>query len=360
MGTSEGKVGMPVERLSVGNRVGALPLPAEPMAPVFDDRLPEGEDWVYQLKWDGVRILAALDGAGGAELYSKRMLVKNGTYPELAAMLSERSAELGPCVLDGELVYWDGVRPSFQKVLQRERMRGPGTSGRLEDSGLLYVLFDLLYDGSEDLRPMPYGERYARLRSKLPDPGPMLLVTDTFRDGAALWAWVEANGWEGVVSKRDRSPYREGKKHRDWLKKKTKLLLDVDIVGIKLREGRVASLVMAIKGEFAGSVSLGLDEPMRRVLIEQIARERNDADGDRNDSGSNQRGHSRRELAGPALEAGAAMPFRALPAELKNETVYWLQKPFGCRVTGLEMTAAGLLRHPKLAGFGRGTDKHGG
>lgn len=334
-----------------GSLPGRLPLPAEPMSPVFDERLPEGEDWVYQLKWDGIRMLARLDGAGRAELYSRRMLDKNGTYPELAAVLAARSAELGPCVLDGELVYWDGVRPSFHKVLRRERMRGSGRSGGsggdgTGGEGLLYVLFDLLHDEGEDLRAMPYSERYARLRRKLQEPGSMLLVTDMFGDGAALWTWVEANGWEGIVSKRSGSPYREGKKHRDWLKKKTKLLLDVDIVGIKLREGRVASLVMAIEGEYAGSVSLGLDEAMRELLMERIVSERSDAAAEGEDDAT---GGTR-----------AGMPFRSLPAELKSENVYWLEKPFNCRVTGLEMTPAGLLRHPKLAGFGKESETHGG
>ncbi|CAM4475816.1 ATP-dependent DNA ligase [Paenibacillus tarimensis] len=313
---------------AVSTGTGWPPLPAEPMAPIREESLPAGSDWCYQLKWDGVRMLARLDGAGGVELYSKQLLAKNSTYPELAAMLKEVSGQLGSCLLDGELVYWDSSRPVFQKVLQRERMRGPGRQAGQDQHGLLYVLFDLLHDQGRDLRSLPYEERYRLLQKKWPKRAGMMLVTDMFDNGQALWQWVEKNGWEGVVSKRKSSPYREGKKHRDWLKKKTALLLEVNIVGIKLRDNRVASLIMALDGSFIGSVSLGLNEQMKQLLLSGIQ-------------------------AGGQLQPTEANPLGRLPQELKGENVVWLKQPFVCTVTGLEMTSAGLLRHPQLAGFGR-------
>jgi bifunctional non-homologous end joining protein LigD len=317
-------------------------LPAVPMAPLLEERLPAGPEWGYQLKWDGVRMIARLDGKSGAELYSRNMLPKNGTYPEIVALLAARSGTLGACILDGEVVYWDGSRPNFQKVLQRERIRAP-RSGGMEANGagmLVYVLFDLLYDRGEDLRSKPYLERHERLSAKFPEREPQLFVTDLFRDGESLWSWVAAEGWEGVVSKRLASPYREGKKHRDWLKKKTELRLDVQIEGIKLREGRIASLVMSQQGDYLGSVSLGLDERMKQGLMRRYI-------------------HPEAQEAAAVQQgtqglAGRQSPFPSLPPDLKGETVVWLGEPFACRVTGLEMTSAGLLRHPKLVCLGEG------
>lgn len=102
-------------------------LPQQPMAPVSDSILPEGDDWRYQLKWDGVRILARLSESRGVELYSRSMLKKNATYPEIAGLLEDLRQKLGSCLLDGEVIWWDGVRPHFQKVLKRERrVRGSG------------------------------------------------------------------------------------------------------------------------------------------------------------------------------------------------------------------------------------------
>ncbi|SFJ43363.1 ATP dependent DNA ligase domain-containing protein [Paenibacillus sp. UNC496MF] len=354
-----------------------IPLPAEPMAPLSAAELPSGDGWGYQLKWDGVRILARLDGNGGVELFSRKLYLKNGVYPEIALLLEAKAGALGRCLLDGEVVWWDGIRPNFQQVLKRERSRGlarqplaadaaqpapdaaartavdtaaaqpadagpaarpnavraaamkpfpADAGGRSSSGGLVYVLFDLLADESGDLRSLPYEERHRRLAALCGDGDPRLFVTDLFPDGEALWSWVEANRWEGVVGKRLSSPYREGKKHRDWLKKKTELVLDVDIVGLKWRGGIVASLVMELEGEYLGSVSLGLNEALRSVLASTFRP---------------QRSHL----------AVVACPFPALPDDLKHEDVQWLSLPFRCRVTGLELTSAGQLRHPKLVTF---------
>ncbi|QAY68153.1 DNA ligase [Paenibacillus protaetiae] len=332
----------------------------EPMAPVTDPCLPAGEEWTFQLKWDGVRMLAQLDEAGTIKLWSRKLLLKNSVYPEVEQLLKDKFDALGPCLLDGEVIYWDGERPSFQKVLQRERS-GSGShsacpvepdddtrpdhanSGRNNSPtaaltpeaettpvppGIRYVLFDLLLDGGTDLRDLPFEQRYSRLLGKVaPVSDNRLFVAACYADGQALWNWVEEQHWEGVVSKRRTSIYRSGKKHRDWLKKKTAVILDVDIVGIKQRDGRAASLVMRLDGLFAGSVSLGLNGAMLQALDGAIAQMA--------DSGQQW-----------------PMPFDNLPAELKGERVIWLPAPMPCRVTGLEITSNGLLRHPKLVSFG--------
>ena len=188
--------------------------------------------------------------------------------------------------------------------------------------GLVYVLFDLLMDRGMDLRSLSYIERHRKLTAKFPIQDPRLFVTELFHDGEALWRWVEANQWEGVVSKRLSSPYREGKKHQDWYKKKTALLLDVDIVGLKWRNHVIASLIMAYEGAYLGSVSLGLTDALRGVLASTFQPSTDDA-----------------------------CPFPAVPTDLKREKVQWLPLSFRCRVTGLELTSAGQLRHPKLVTF---------
>ncbi|MGU3473400.1 hypothetical protein ACLBWT_19900 [Paenibacillus sp. D51F] len=370
---------------------GSLPLGlTAPMAPITRADLPQGEDWGYQIKWDGVRLLADIGSDGKALLYSRQGLIKNNIYPEVVVVIEK--AALGRCILDGELIAWTGSRPSFQKVLQRERMRGKqggtrltplrnpevpaeamaggagskhsahdlsGSDDRLlrpqpsqqhpdidnhvdaadrpqpsqPPAGLAYVLFDMLAAGGQDLRGLPYLQRHEALLSLSPRLPDGMLVTELYSDGEALWHWVAEAGWEGVVSKRLNSLYKEGKQHKDWFKKKTALLLDVDIVGLKIRDGMAASLVMSAEGQYFGSVSLGLTGEMRALLTSQLVPEG--------------------AFAGGSLQAGAALPFAALPDDLRKERVVWLQNPFPCTVTGLEITEAGQLRHPKIAGFGR-------
>jgi bifunctional non-homologous end joining protein LigD len=289
------------------------------MAPISQDEIPAGPDWGYQLKWDGVRILARID-RGKVELFSRKLLLKNQAYPELVHILSELE---GPLLLDGEVIVFDAAkgRPVFQKVLQRERLR---TSSNILQAGakepVQLVLFDVLHAMGRDMRELPYRERHELLLKLFPEKKERYFVTDLFPDSGALWSWVEERGWEGIISKRLSSPYREGKKHKDWFKKKTKLLLDVDIIGYTFNEGRLASLIMASDGLYFGRVSLGLNEESKRKLM----------------------------LRGMLDDSAASRPFGALPADLKGIRLVWLTEPFRCTVTGLEITDAGLLRHPKL------------
>lgn len=300
-------------------------LPLEPMKPISCERLPMGEEWGYELKWDGVRIISRIDSSGSVDLFSRNMLNKNDVYPEIITILQETLTPehyKGGLVLDGEAVVFDPTlnRPVFQLVLQRERSQ----ASRIvrQRYPVIYVLFDILYMDGEDLRSLPYVTRRGRLSSLLSERKPTLFISDLFPDGGALWNWVEEHGWEGVVAKRLSSPYRTGKKHSDWYKKKTALLLDVTIVGIVMRSGQPASMVMMDQEAYIGRVSLGLSDQDKRQLQKYAER-----------------------------FGGAEPPFAALPAELTREQIVWLSQPFLCRVTGLEITAAGLLRHPKLVSF---------
>lgn len=288
-------------------------LPKEPMAPISTDQITTGEDWGYQLKWDGVRILAGLD-QNRVSLYSRKLLDKTSLYPEIVQALSV--LEDRRLLLDGEVVYFHPElgRPVFQKVLQRERSRTVSTSAPL----FTYVLFDILVDGDEDLRKLPYLERHHRLKETVSDiPG--LLTADLFLEGEPLWDWAEQRGWEGIVMKRLSSPYREGKKHRDWYKKKIAVNMAASAVAMIIREGRVASLVIADDdGNYIGRASLGLNEQTKKKLLQYAESHRADA------------------------------VWRTLHTDLKKEQLAWLSQPLSVQVTFLEWSQDGMMRHPKL------------
>jgi bifunctional non-homologous end joining protein LigD len=293
-----------------------MQLPIIPMAPVSNDEIPHGEDWGYQLKWDGVRIVAHMND-NTVTLYSRNGLIKNKTYPELARNLAMLS---GRMVLDGEAIVFDPVkqRPSFPMVLQRERLR---QSNRIEDAAhaqhITYVLFDLIEQDGEDLRRLPYQERHERLKLVFPTRKDWLFVTDLFLDGHSLWQWVESNNWEGMVSKRLSAPYREGKHHKDWLKKKTKQQFEMSIVGLTFKEGQLlSSLIMILNGQYVGRVSGGLNESLKNRILQ--------------------------------LPNHSVSPFLQLPPDLKNVKVVWLKEPFTAIVSGQEISDYGLLRHPQI------------
>lgn len=291
-------------------------LPSVPMAPVTSPDIPVGPEWGYQIKWDGVRTPVRLDGRNGVELFSKRMEPRNGTFPEIVDLL--KPINIGASVLDGEIAYFDGTRPNFQRV----RL---GVRKRKYDESLIYVMFDLLYDDGEDIRSLPFKERYARLAAKFPNKEPRLFVSDLFYDGPALWNWVNDREWEGIISKHLDSPYVEGKKHNHWFKKRKEVRIVADVVGVKLKDKKVSSLVLRYEDRYIGHVS-GLDNASKQVL-EQFMR--------------THRG---------------SCPFPELSAGMKKSDVVWLSVPFPCRVTALEFTDTGLLRQPKLIGFGGGDE----
>ncbi len=293
-----------------------MQLPIIPMAPISNDVIPIAEDWGYQIKWDGVRIIAQLND-DEVTLYSRNGLVKNATYPELARGLASLS---GRMVLDGEAIVFDPIkqRPNFPMVLQRERLKNPvRVEGAAQAQHITYVLFDLLEMDGVDLRGFPYRERHERLKLLFPTRKEWLFVTDLFLDGPSLWQWVENNSWEGMVSKRLSAPYQAGKHHKDWLKKKTKQQFEVSIVGLTFKEGqRLSSLIMMMNNQYLGRVSGGLNESLKRQLLE--------------------------------LPSQSISPFSPLPSDLKNVKLVWLERAFTATITGQEISDYGLLRHPQI------------
>lgn len=302
-----------------GIQVQGITLPVKPMSPIFHDQLPSGPEWGYQLKWDGVRSLAAIT-EGQVSLYSKNMLLQNAAFPEVVQLLQQHFPT-GRYLLDGEIVMFDSTlqRPIFQRVQQRVRSkRIVSTETNYPQQHIIYVVFDLLVDLDQDMTQLSFIERHERMLALFPEKMPQLFVTDLFHDGELLWKWVEEHQWEGVVSKRLASRYHEGKKHQDWLKKKTSLTLDVTVTGLTLRNGQVASLIMVHEDQYIGRVSLGLNTADKQQLLEYGQRYKQDIQP------------------------------TPLPSDLKKEQILWLSRPLTCQVTGLELTSAGMLRHPKL------------
>jgi bifunctional non-homologous end joining protein LigD len=292
-------------------------LPIIPMSPILVKQIPDGKEWGHQLKWDGYRILAWVDN-GQVELYTKNMLAKNNKFPILVEALSKLK---GTYLFDGEAVILDPKtnRPSFQKMQQLDKKRDPKAIAiSSERDQAQYIIFDILQVGQEDLRPLSFQERHDRLQTIGASWKEPLFLTDLFDNGEALWEWVKVNQWEGVVSKRLSSRYRVGKEHHDWYKRKTIIEMEVEIVGILLKEGRISSLVMRKDGLYSGRNSAGLN------------------------------GKIKAELELLSAEKSVEDYFPEMPEGLRGQRIRWLNKPFLAEVTGAEITEAGTLRHPKI------------
>lgn len=244
----------------------SAPVPAPPaaMEPVAGTHLPDGADWRWQVKWDGIRCLAVA-GAGGVRLWSRHGRPLQAAFPEVAAAVAYGLAGR-EAVLDGELVVLDPAgRPSFPLVLGRLQRRPDGRA----HPPAAYALFDLLAVEGRDLRAHPLDDRLARLAATvLPTPG-LHLVQTRAEGGAGLLGAVAALGLEGVVAKRAASPYVAGHS-RAWQKFKVRRTLEAAVAGYRPNTaGGLRSLCLAQRAgpgwTYLGDVGSGLagDAPAR-------------------------------------------------------------------------------------------------
>jgi ATP-dependent DNA ligase len=214
------------------------------------DALPGPGDWAYEPKWDGFRAIA-WSGEGRLDSRNQRPLLRY--FPELAAPV--RALPAGT-VVDGEIVVVQGDRLDFDALQNRLHPAASRVDRLARETPASLVAFDLLAVGGRDLRPAPFDERRERLASMaggLPPPWVLTLST-TDRDLARRWfEEFEAAGCDGIVAKRRRGPYVEGK--RDMVKVKHRRTVDCVVGGYRVAE----------EGDGVGSILLGLYDGKRRL-----------------------------------------------------------------------------------------------
>ena len=226
------------------------------------DKVPTGERWIHEIKYDGYRTLLAI-GGGEAKAYTRSGLDWSDRF---APLLEEATTlNVGSALIDGEAVVVDEHgRSSFQK-LQSALKGDPGA--------IVYYAFDLLSLDGEDLTGLPLIERKEKLRGLIPKGDKLIHYSDHIRgSGEQLLNKFCAAGLEGVISKKADEPY-VGSRAGGWLKIKCIKRQEFVIVGWtpsdKAREFR--SLLLGVnedgKLRYAGKVGTGFNErEMVRLL----------------------------------------------------------------------------------------------
>jgi len=195
-----------------------------PMLATVADAMPNGEEWTFEPKYDGIRILAFV-ADGSVSLLSRNGNSKTAQFPEIVAALAGLSrARKKPFVLDGEIVALDGDTPArFQQLQSRMHATDRAAiAAHREDRPVAYVVFDVLLDGDEALIHEAQHVRRAHLLQLLIPPVPHVLRVSDSLEGNATTLLDEARdrGWEGVIAKRKDAMYEPGKRSRAWLKLK--------------------------------------------------------------------------------------------------------------------------------------------
>ncbi len=255
--------------------MSALPF-APPLAPMLARlarELPPG-DFAYEPKWDGFRCLVFAE-AGAVDLRSRHGRPFARYFPELTEAIA---ALPRPAVLDGEIVVPREGGLAFEPLLARLHPSPSRVARLARETPAAIVLFDLLAEGAEDLRPRPLVERRARLEALLGGAPAALRITPATGDAAIARGWLDRPigcGIDGVVAKRRDLPYEAGR--RGWVKVKREQTADCVVAGFRTYAGEpalVASLLLGLWDPAGALVHVGVSSSFpdaeRRALFERL------------------------------------------------------------------------------------------
>lgn len=291
--------------------------------------VPEGDDWAYEWKWDGVR---AIVGVAGPEVraHSRNLRDITPSYPELHSLTGLTRQTL---LLDGELVTLDEAgRPDFGMLQSRMHVHAP-TPRLLSDAPVHYYVFDLLVVDGEELHELPYHLRRERLTALGLSAPPTIRTPEYYTQvsGAELLAVAAEHGLEGVVSKRLGSTYRPGMRSRSWIKTPLRVTQEVVIGGWVRGEGRRAGTLGALllgahdaDGDlvYVGHVGTGFTEAALADLLTRL------------------RPHER-----------PSSPFATPVPRDRSRHTQWVEPVLVGEVEHRQWTGDGRLRHPSWRGL---------
>lgn len=248
------------------SKAGLAPFEPVQLATLVD-AVPAGNDWMHEIKFDGYRVLAAVDGAK-VRLYTRTGLDWTETFAPIADALA--ALDLPPALIDGEVVALDADgNPDFSTL-----------QARLKDgaeAALSYFAFDLLRLAGKDLKTLPNIERKERLEALLADAVPPVHVADhVIGAGEKLFRAMCGAGGEGIVAKRIDAPYR-GTRTRNWVKVKCTLRQEFVILGWTASSARGRPFASLLLGQregdrlvYKGRVGTGFDSAMLADLVARM------------------------------------------------------------------------------------------
>jgi len=284
----------------------------QPQLATLVDQVPPGDNWLFEYKYDGYRLLIAT-GTGAATAWTRNAK----DWSDKFRALVKAAAKLPPgCLIDGEAVALDDKgRPNFQ-LLQ-------STLKDQRGANLAFFAFDLLVDRGEDITRLPNIERKDRLKSLLAGVQPPFLFGDhVIGRGEDIFREVCKQGGEGVIAKRADAPYR-AERSRNWLKIKCIQRQEFVIVGWSESDKRrgFRSLLVATRDgrklTYAGKVGTGFSGDLIDDLMERME-----------------------PLATDKAAVEVPRPDR--------KGAHWIEPKLVAEIAFAEFTSDGVLRHPSF------------
>jgi bifunctional non-homologous end joining protein LigD len=297
-----------------------------PMKATAVTELPEGAQWIYEVKWDGYRALG-LKHDGNVRLLSLKEKNLTNDFPAVAKAV--RSIRADTALIDGEIVAVDSQGcPSFQALQNRASLK--------HDWQIVYYAFDLLNFEGEDWTKKPLHERKQKLREIL-EASDLRYNADLSGSPEQIIRTIKAAGLEGVIAKKRDSLYRAGTRVTSWVKFKINKSQEFVIGGYKPDARSFQSILVgyheARKLLFAGKVRQGFNPYVRAKVLEAMR---------------------------PCLTTNC--PFDNLPSSRTShfgegittdemKELCWLKPKLVAQISFTEWTNYGLLRHATFEGF---------
>jgi bifunctional non-homologous end joining protein LigD len=291
------------------------------------------DGWIFELKLDGYRLLAAKRG-GEALLLTRNGNDYTDVFPEIARAV--QALPLDSCIIDGEVVVLDATgKPSFSLLQQRGRINSPIDIKRASvELPAAFFVFDLLAFEDFDVRPLPLTRRKELLAQLIPKLGAVRYLDHIERAGEAFLAQVATLGLEGIIAKRADAPYRGGRTDK-WLKIKAEKTGDFVVVGFTEPNGSRPGFGALQLGDYvdgalvyAGRAGTGFNDDLLReirAMLDPIVRRDPPCHG-------------------PAVKPGAEpLASDRIP---ETRTTTWTEPLYVVEVRFREWTPDGVLRHP--------------
>jgi|Deesub1362A_J573_1020465.scaffolds.fasta_scaffold00151_10 DNA ligase D-like protein (predicted ligase)/DNA ligase D-like protein (predicted 3'-phosphoesterase) len=277
------------------------------------------KDWIFEIKWDGIRAISYINEEFSIRSRTQRELKYN--FPELAE-LKKLAKDI---VLDGEIIVLTEGQIDFQRLIERAQTNSAKTIKLLSKKfPATYVIFDILEKEGEPLLDLPLTERKKMLEEFVKEGKYVVLSIYVEEIGEAYYEAAIKRGMEGIIAKKKQSSYKPGRRSSDWLKIKKIKTCDCVIFGYtkgkKSRRETFGALILGLYSHatplYVGKVGTGFSEAEMRKLI-KVFEELQVKEG---------------------ILSGADLP----------EDITWLKPELVCEVGYQSITREGKLRMPRF------------
>ncbi len=296
---------------------GPMPKSLDPMKAQLVDHAFDDDRWLFEVKWDGIRLVSFIDN-GTVSLQTRAGRAVDAEYPQLQAI--SRLVKARQAVLDGEVVVLDDEgRPSFQLLQNRGKELRP----------MQYVVFDIVYLDGQRLFRVPLEDRKRLLRNVVSDSDVLRYSEHVLGEGKAFFEAAKQKRLEGIVAKLRDSPYQPGIRSSAWLKIKAIAQQEVVIGGFTApRNSR----------KHFGALLVGVYDDQGRLVY----------------TGHTGGGFDEKTLASVSRLMKPLIvktsPFTGTPPKT-NEKPTWVRPELVAEVKFAEWTRDGVMRQPVFQGM---------